>query len=125
MILGLGTDITEVARIQAALEKFGDSFLHRILRPDEIAYCQKYQNPAPQIAARFAGKEAIAKAFGTGLGAELGWHDIEIGRKESGAPYVVLHGGGEQLFQTRQAKQLLISLSHTVHYATAVAVLEG
>lgn len=125
MILGLGTDITEVARIQSSLEKFGDSFLHRILRPTEIAYCQKYHNPAPQITARFAAKEAIAKAFGTGIGAELGWHDIEICRQESGVPYVVLHGGGEKLFQARQAQQLRISLSHTSNYATAVAVLEG
>jgi holo-[acyl-carrier protein] synthase len=125
MILGLGTDITEVARIQAALDRFGDSFLQRILRASETAYCRNYQNPAPHIAARFAAKEAVAKAFGTGIGAQLGWHDIEICRKESGEPFVTLHGGGKELFAGRNATQLLISLSHTHNYATAVAVLEG
>lgn len=125
MILGIGTDITEVARIQSSLDKFGDSFLQRILLPGEIAYCRTYQNPTPQIAARFAAKEAISKAFGTGIGAQLGWHDLEICRKESGEPFVVLHDGGKKLFAARNAKQLLISLSHTHNYATAVAVLEG
>jgi holo-[acyl-carrier protein] synthase len=123
MILGLGTDITEVARIEAALSRFGGSFLQRILRPSEMAYCRGYQNPAPHIAARFAAKEAIAKAFGTGIGAQLGWQDMEICRKESGEPFVVLHDGGKQLFAARQARQLLISLSHTHNYATAVAIL--
>lgn len=123
MILGLGTDITEVARIAASLEKFGDSFMNRILRPPEIAYCRNFQQPAQYVAARFAAKEAISKAFGTGIGAELGWHDMEVCHQKSGAPYVVLHGGGQILFQTRGAKQLLLSLSHTHNYATAVAIL--
>lgn len=125
MILGLGTDITEVARIAASLEKFGDSFLNRILRPQEIAYCRSYQQPAQYVAARFAAKEAISKAFGTGIGAQLGWHDMEVCRQESGAPFVVLHDGGKILFASRGAKQLLLSLSHTHNYATAVAILEG
>lgn len=125
MILGLGTDITEVARIKSSLDRFGDSFLQRILRPGEIAYCRAFQNPAQYVAARFAAKEAIAKAFGTGIGAQLGWHDMEIGRKDSGEPFVILHGGGQILFTARQAKQLLITLSHTHNYATAVALLEG
>jgi holo-[acyl-carrier protein] synthase len=125
MILGIGTDITEVARIKASLERFGDSFVQRILRPSEIAYCRTFQHPAQYVAARFAAKEAISKAFGTGIGAQLGWHDMEICRKETGEPFVILHDGGEQLFATRNAKQLLISLSHTHNYATAVAILEG
>jgi holo-[acyl-carrier protein] synthase len=125
MILGLGMDITEVARVSASLERFGDSFLKRILHPDEIAYCRSYQHPAQYVAARFAAKEAIAKAFGTGIGAQLGWQDMEIRRKESGEPYAVLHDGGRRLFDARGAKQLLLSLSHTQHYAAAVAVLEG
>lgn len=124
MILGIGTDIVEVARIQASFEKFGESFLHRILRPGEIAYCLAYKNPAPCLAVRFAAKEAIAKAFGTGLGAQLGWLDMEIARKETGEPFVVLHGQGKKLFVERGAKHLFISLSHTEHYATATAVLE-
>src|SRR5690349_4934075 len=112
MILGTGIDIIEVARIASSYEKFGDRFVNRILLPDEIAYCRSHKNPAPFLAARFAAKEAVSKAFGTGIGARLGWQDIEIRRKESGEPFVVLHGKGKKLFRSRRAKQLLVSLSH-------------
>ncbi len=98
MILGTGIDIIEVARIAASYEKFGERFVNRILLPDEIAYCLTHKNPAPFLAARFAAKEAISKAFGTGIGAALGWRDMEIRRKESGEPFVVLHGKGRELF---------------------------
>jgi holo-[acyl-carrier protein] synthase len=124
MILGLGIDIIEVARVQASVERFGDRFLHRILLPTEIAYCLDKKVSGPFIAVRFAAKEAISKAFGTGIGAQLGWHDMEVRRQESGEPFVVLHGKGSELFAARGAQQLLISLSHTQNYATAVAVLE-
>src|SRR5213082_4326150 len=113
MILGTGIDIIEVTRIRASHEKFGERFLNRILRPVEIAYCLTHKNPAPFLAARFAAKEAISKAFGTGIGAQLGWQDMEICKKESGEPFVVLHGKGKELFAARGAKQLLVSLSHT------------
>jgi holo-[acyl-carrier protein] synthase len=125
MILGTGIDIIEVARIASSFEKFGERFVSRILLPDEIAYCLAHKNPAPFIAARFAAKEAISKAFGTGIGAALGWQDMEVVRKESGEPFVILRGRGEKLFESRGAKQLLISLSHTQNYAAATAVLEG
>ncbi len=125
MILGTGIDIIEVARIAASHEKFGDRFVNRILLPDEIAYCLTHRRPAPFLAARFAAKEAISKAFGTGIGAHLGWQDMEIRRRDSGAPFVVLHGKGAELFAARGAKQLLASLSHTEHYAAATAILEG
>src|ERR1022692_2719674 len=107
MILGTGIDIIEVAWVQASHERFGERFLNRLLLADEIAYCLSHKNPAPFIAARFAAKEAISKAFGTGIGAALGWQDMEIRRKKSGEPFVVLHGKGEKLFVSRQAKQLL------------------
>ena len=93
MILGIGIDIIEVARIQASHERFGERFLNRILHPNEISYCLSYKAPAPFLAARFAAKEAISKAFGTGIGAQLGWQDMEVGRKESGEPFVILHAG--------------------------------
>jgi holo-[acyl-carrier protein] synthase len=125
MILGTGIDIIEVARIASSYEKFGGRLLKRILHPAETAYCLKHKNPAPFIAARFAAKEAVAKAFGTGIGAALGWQDMEICKKASGEPFVVLHGGGRKLFESRGAKHLLISLSHTEHYAAATAVLES
>ena len=125
MILGVGIDIIEVTRIKASFEKFGARFVNRILLSDEIAYCLSHKNPAPFLAARFAAKEAISKAFGTGIGAQLGWQDMEIRRKKSGEPFVVLHGKGKELFASRGAKQLLVSLSHTQNYAAATAVLEG
>jgi len=125
MILGTGIDIIEVARIQAAYEKFGERFLHRILLADEISYCLSHKVPGPFLAARFAAKEAISKAFGTGIGAELGWQDMEIRRKETGEPFVVLHGGGQSLLEARQARVVLISLSHTQAHAAAVAILES
>jgi len=125
MILGVGIDIIEVTRIAASYEKFGERFVNRILLPDEIAYCLSHRNPAPFLAARFAAKEAISKAFGTGIGAALGWHDMEIRRKESGEPFVVMHGKGEKLFKSRKARRLPISLSHTQNHAAAMAVLEA
>ena len=125
MILGTGIDIIEVARVAASYEKFGDRFLNRVLVPDEIAYCRSHKNPAPFLAARFAAKEAVSKAFGTGIGAALGWQDMEIRRKESGEPFVVLHGKGRELFAARGARQLFVSLTHTEQYAAATAVLAG
>ena len=125
MILGTGIDIIEVARIAASHEKFGERFLNRILLPAEIAYCLTHRRPAPFLAARFAAKEAVSKAFGTGIGKPLGWQDIEIRRHDSGEPFVVLHSKGQTLFEARGAKKLHISLSHTEVYAAATAILEG
>jgi holo-[acyl-carrier protein] synthase len=124
MILGTGVDIVEVDRIRAAIERHGDHFILRFLRPEEWAYCQSHRDPAPIAAARFAAKEAISKAFGTGIGAHLGWLDMEICRNESGRPRVVLHDRGAELFSSLQATALHLSLSHTTHYATATATLE-
>jgi holo-[acyl-carrier protein] synthase len=125
MILGIGIDIIEVNRIQSSHERFGERFLKRILHPNEIGYCLSHKTPAPFLAARFAAKEAISKAFGTGIGAQLGWQDIEIGRKESGEPYVILHGPGQDLLKERGARVVLISLSHTQNHAAAVALLDS
>ena len=125
MILGSGIDIIEVQRVEAACEKFGDRFLRRILRPSELAYCLSHKSPGPFLAARFAGKEAISKAFGTGIGRQLGWQDMEIGRKESGEPYVVLHGKGQTLLRERGGRIVHLSLSHTAKQAAAVAILES
>ena len=125
VILGTGIDIIEVARIASSYEKFGEKFVNRILLPDEIAYCLSHRKPAPFLAARFAAKEAVSKAFGTGIGAQLGWRDMEIRRKESGEPFVVLHGKGAELFAARGAQRLLVSLTHTENYAAATAILES
>src|SRR5580700_9594071 len=125
MILGIGIDLIEVERVRRSYEKFGERFVNRILRPDEIRYCLSHKYPAPFLAARFAAKEAVSKAFGTGIGARLGWRDIEIRRKESGEPYVVLHEGGGRLLEARKARAVLVSLSHTQAHAAAVAILES
>jgi holo-[acyl-carrier protein] synthase len=125
VILGCGIDIVEVQRVEAACKKFGDRFLHRILRPSELAYCLSHKVPGPFLAARFAGKEAISKAFGTGIGGQLSWQDMEICRKDSGEPYVVLHGKGETLLRERGGRVVLLSLSHTAQQAAAVAILES
>src|SRR5450759_1494226 len=117
MILGIGIDIIEVARIQDSHEGFGERFLNRILLPHEISYCLPYKAPGPFLPARFEAKEAISKAFGTGIGAQLGWRDMEVGRKESGEPFIILHAEGQKLMQSRGGQRVLISLSHTQNYA--------
>jgi holo-[acyl-carrier protein] synthase len=124
MILGVGIDIVEVERIRASHQRFGERFLSRILRPDEIEYCVSHRDPAPHLAARFAAKEAISKAFGTGIGQHLGWHDMEIRRRESGEPYLILHAQGLALLAARGPARVHISLSHTAVHAVAMAVLE-
>ena len=125
MILGLGIDIIEVARIKASHERFGERFLKRVLRPDEIAYCLSHKDPAPFLAARFAAKESVSKAFGTGIGSQLGWQDLEVRHHESGQPFVVLHDDGAKLLEQRGGRIVHLSLSHTENYAAAVAVLES
>jgi holo-[acyl-carrier protein] synthase len=125
VILGTGIDIIEVSRIAASYEKFGERFLNRILKPAEIAYALSHKNPAPFLAARFAAKEAISKAFGTGIGKHLGWQDMEVARKESGEPFVILHGSGVHLLKERGGRIVHLSLSHTEHYAAAMAILES
>ena len=125
MILGIGIDIIEVERIKKSFEKFGERFLNRILHPNEIRYCLSHREPAPFLAARFAAKEAISKAFGTGIGAQCGWQDMEVGRKSSGEPFVILHGSGQKLLAARGGRAVLLSLSHTQTYAAAMAILES
>jgi len=125
VILGTGIDIIEVERVEAAFKRFGDRFVERILCASELAYCMSHKSPGPFLAARFAGKEAVSKAFGTGIGAQLGWQDIEICRKESGEPYIILHDKGRTLLEARGGKVVHLSLSHTEKHATAVAILEG
>jgi holo-[acyl-carrier protein] synthase len=125
LILGTGIDIIEVARIHDSYAKFGDRFIQRILRPEEAAYCFRFRKPAPFLAARFAAKEAISKAFGTGIGSHLGWLDMEVAHRESGQPYVILLERGLALLAERGGRSIQLSLSHTENYAAAVAILES
>ena len=123
-VLGIGVDIVETTRIEHSLERFGERFLHRVFTVDEIAYCQSMKYPARHFAARFAAKEAVSKAFGTGIGKSMGWKDIDVHREGSGQPFAVLHGGAKQLAVERNVSAVWISVSHTDHNAAAMAVLE-
>lgn len=125
MILGTGIDIVETRRIADSLERFGERFLHRIFHDAEVAYARSMKKADLHLAARFAAKEAISKAFGTGIGGQLGWKDMEIRRRDTGEPYVVMHGKGLDLMKSRGATAIHVSLSHTDAYAAASAVLEG
>lgn len=122
-ILGIGVDVVENERIASSLARFGERFLHRVFVEGEIAYCSPMKFPERHFAARFAAKEAVSKAFGTGIGATIGWRDIEVCRKPSGEPFCVLHGGAAKFAEERGVAEVLISLTHTDSYAAANAVI--
>ncbi len=124
-VLGVGIDIVENARIEHALERYGERFLHRVFTAGEIAYCQSMKFPARHFAARFAAKEAVSKAFGTGIGKAMGWRDIDVHRQGSGQPFVVLEGGAKQLAAERGVSAVWVSLSHTDNHAAATIVIES
>jgi len=122
---GIGVDIVETARIRSSMERFGDRFLRRVFTDGEREYCGAMPAPERHYAARFAAKEAVSKAFGTGIGKHVGWRDVEVKRKESGEPFVELHGAAEELAGREGIVRVLISLSHSDHYAVANTVLIG
>src|SRR4026209_1246386 len=124
-VLGIGVDIVQVERIQHSLDRFGERFMKRIFTEGEIAYCISMKFPARHFAARFAAKEAVSKAFGTGIGRAMGWKDIDVHRKPVGEPFVILEGGAKELGEDRAVSSVWITLSHTEQYATAMIVLEG
>ena len=124
-VLGIGVDLVENARIEHSLDRFGERFLKRVFTAGEIEYSQSMKYPARHLAARFAAKEAVSKAFGTGIGKSMGWKDIDVRRKESGEPYVVLDGGAKKLAEERKVTKVSITLSHTDNHAMAVIVVEA
>jgi holo-[acyl-carrier protein] synthase len=124
-VVGIGVDLVECARIQHSLDRFGEKFLHRVFTDGEIEYAMSMKYPARHLAARFAGKEAVSKAFGTGIGKAMGWRNIDICKKDSGEPFLVFSGPAEELAVKRGVTSALITLSHTEHQAMAVVVLEG
>lgn len=125
MILGVGVDIVEVERIDQSIARHGEHFLNRIFTQNEIAYCAKMRAPGPHYAARFAAKEAVSKAFGTGIGAQLSFLEIEVCHGESGAPLIVLHGPAAEFAEERGVRKIHVSLSHTAKSAVAQVVIEG
>jgi holo-[acyl-carrier protein] synthase len=124
-VLGLGVDIVEIGRFAASMERSGQSLIDRLFLPSEQAYCSPQREPARCYAARFAAKEAVAKAIGSGIGAQLGWRDIEVRRNDSGAPFIVLHGAGAETAKLLGVSEVLLSLSHSEHYAVANAICIG
>jgi len=126
-IFGIGIDVVEVDRIASAIERYGDSFLAKLFTVDERAYCDGHPKPAMHYAARFAAKEAISKALGTGIGGQAGWLDLEIVRSAMGAPKLQLHGNAAEFARQNGILEVQISLTHARDYAAAnaVAILRG
>lgn len=124
-LIGIGIDVVEVDRIADALERHGDAFRDRIFTERERAYCSSQKRPALHYAARFAAKEAVAKAFGTGIGKDLGWLDMEIIRRPSGEPALELSGTGKAYAEANGIAEVKISLTHARDYAAANAVALG
>ena len=122
MIVGIGTDIVEVERIQKMMSDHGDHFLERVFTAAEIAHCQPRREAAQHFAGRWAAKEAVMKALGTGFTPEVGWTDIEILTLPSGQPHVVMHGTARTYSENKGIGTILITLSHTKTYATATAI---
>lgn len=121
MIFGIGTDIIEIARIESALKKHGEAFFERLFTDKECAYCRTYKHVAPHFAGRFAAKEAIVKAIGTGFTGDVQWQDIEILNDNLGKPVVMFHG---KLAEKYRGKEVLLSISHCKSYATATAIVQ-
>lgn len=125
MIIGIGTDIVEVPRIAAKLAK-GDGFRNLVFTPFEISYCEKQTNPAESFAARFAAKEAVLKAFGTGWGnGGINFDEIEVRNDEAGKPEIFLIGNGANRYTLLGIKKIWVSLSHEKSAAIAMVIIEG
>lgn len=118
-VQGLGNDIVEIERIRQSVERHGQHFLDRLFTHKEQEYCLQYKDSVPHFAGRFAAKEAIAKALGTGIGSELAWHDLEVLGNEHGKPLVHLSDAAKKRFHD---PKILLSISHSTTHATAVAL---
>ena len=119
-MLTTGVDIIEIPRIKQVLDRYGQRFLNRVFTPDEIAYCR---GRAPNLAGRFAAKEAAMKALGTGVRG-VSWKDIEVIRADSGAPSLRLHGRAEKRAERVQMSEMSLSISHSREYAVAFVVAQ-
>ena len=124
MVLGTGIDISEIPRIAAALERYGERFLQRIYTPSELAYCMRKKSSAESLAARFAAKEAAAKALGTGISYGVSWLEIEVARAPSGRPSLALHGRAAEIAARMGVRSSSLSLTHSREIAMAFVILE-
>ena len=124
MILGIGTDVTEVARIREGITRYGDRFLNRLFTEGERAYASSKANAAERYAARFAAKEAGMKAIGTGWRRGVTWKDFEVVNEPSGRPVLVLRGVAREFADRMGVECISISLTHTAEVAYAIVILE-
>ena len=125
MILEIGVDLVEVERIKSISLKWGDRFEKRVFTPREINYCNSKKSRYQSLASRFAAKEAVFKALGTGWRFGLRWQDVEVVNDSLGKPNIILSGEAQQRAELMGAKKVMVSLSHTKKYAVAYVVLIG
>jgi holo-[acyl-carrier protein] synthase len=121
-ILGIGTDITECLRIAQMIERHGELFITRVYTPAEIQYCQSRKQATQHFAGRWAAKEAVLNAVGTGWRRGISWRDVEILNQRGGKPMVALHGGVRDVAEELGVGQILVSISHCRSHATAYAL---
>jgi holo-[acyl-carrier protein] synthase len=124
LIFGIGIDLVEVDRLRSSVKKFGDKFLNRIFTENEIKYCQTKFNSFQHYAVRFAAKEALLKAIGTGLRSGMTWHQIEIVNDTQGKPSIMTYGECQKILQKLEIKKIELSLSHTKDHGVAFVILE-
>jgi holo-[acyl-carrier protein] synthase len=124
-ILGLGTDIVECLRIAQMIERHGELFISRVYTDHEIEYCSARKAATQHYAGRWAAKEAVLKALGTGWARGISWRDIEIRNDRHGAPAVVLRGGAREVFEHAGMERIHITISHCRCHAVAHAIAEG
>jgi holo-[acyl-carrier protein] synthase len=123
MVIGVGVDLFETARLERELAEGGAAFRESVFTPAEVAYCETKRHPAEHYAARFAAKEALVKALGADGGEGWAWRDAEI-CSEGAAPRLVLHGVLKSQADARRVGRILLSLSHTRRLALASVILE-
>lgn len=118
-VQGTGIDIADVARFQKAVERRGPRMLARLFTPREQAFCRKQRHPYRHYTARFAAKEALFKALGTGRRHGISWQDVEVCRDEAGTPYLALHRQARETLERAGGRRVLLSMSHEATYAVA------
>jgi holo-[acyl-carrier protein] synthase len=125
MILGTGVDLAEVARIRAAVDRYGQRFIERIYTPAEIAYVERKANRFERYAGRFAAKEAGMKAIGTGWRRGVRWQDFEVANLPSGRPTLRLHGEAARIAAKLGVQSIQLSITHTAELGVAHVILVG
>jgi holo-[acyl-carrier protein] synthase len=125
MIVGSGIDLTEIGRIQKSMDRYGERFLARVYTAAEQAYCLRKRNAAESFAARFAAKEACAKALGTGISYGVNWLEIEVVRELSGRPTLKFHGRAAEFAASLGVVHAALSITHTTDLAMASVILEN